>query len=107
MLPEITPPQLKEKLTSGEHIQLVDVREEEEFAICKIAGSSLIPLSEIMGRTSEIDKTRPVVLICHHGFRSTQAIQYLQQRHGYQNLLNLKGGIHEWALQVEPEMALY
>ena len=107
MLSEITPKQLKEKLSVGENLQLVDVREPEEFDICKIESSQLIPLGEIPARAGEVDKARPVVVICHHGFRSAQAIQYLSQRFGYENLLNLKGGIHEWALQVDPEMRVY
>ncbi|KAA9333705.1 rhodanese-like domain-containing protein [Adhaeribacter soli] len=107
MLSEITPKQLKEKLAAGENLQLIDVREPDEFEICKIEASQLIPLGEIPGRVGEVDKTRPVVVICHHGFRSAQAIQYLSQRFGYDNLLNLKGGIHEWALQVDPGMQVY
>src|SRR5688572_7998882 len=107
MLREINPSELLQKLQVGENIQLIDVRQPEEFAICKISGSQLIPLGEIPKRYVEIDKNSETVIICHHGFRSAQAIQYLNQRFGYENLLNLKGGIHQWALQVDPEMATY
>jgi rhodanese-related sulfurtransferase len=107
MLREITPSELLQKLQNSEKIQLIDVRQPEEFAICKISGSQLIPLNEIPKRCPEIDKNAEAVIICHHGFRSAQAIQYLNQRFGYENLLNLKGGIHQWALQVDPEMATY
>ncbi|MFC5269098.1 rhodanese-like domain-containing protein [Adhaeribacter terreus] len=107
MLREITPADLQEKLQNGENIQLIDVRQPEEFEICKITGSVLIPLSEIPKRYAEVAKNSEAVIICHHGFRSAQAIQYLSQRFGYENLLNLKGGIHQWALQVDSEMAVY
>jgi rhodanese-related sulfurtransferase len=107
MLREITPAELQQKLQNGENIQLIDVRQPEEFVICQIAGSQLIPLGEIPKRYAEVSKNSEAVIICHHGFRSAQAIQYLSQRFGYENLLNLKGGIHAWAMQVDPEMAVY
>ena len=106
MLPEITPDQLKEKLDAGEDIQLIDVREPIEFQICHLP-SILIPLGNIPKEFTQITKTKPVVVICHHGFRSAQAIQYLSQRQGYTNLLNLKGGLHAWAQQIDPNMPVY
>ena len=107
MLPEITPAQLKAKLDASEKIQLIDVRQPEEFEYCQIAGSQLIPLPEIPKRYAEIAKNPEAVIICHHGFRSAQAIQFLMQRYGYTNLLNLKGGIHAWAEQADPQMPVY
>ena len=107
LLREITPTQLQVKLTAGQKLQLIDVREPEEFAICKLPDSTLIPLNEIPKRYAEIDSEAEVILICHHGFRSAQAIQFLSQRFGFTNLINLKGGIHAWAEQVDPEMAVY
>ena len=107
LLREITPQELQNKLKAGQKLELIDVREPEEFAICQLPGSKLIPLGEIPKRTAEIDSEAEVVVICHHGFRSAQAIQFLSQRFGFTNLINLKGGIHAWAQQVDPEMAVY
>lgn len=104
---EITPTQLHEKLTAGQQLQLLDVREPAEFAICHLKESKLIPLGEIPKRSAEIDPEAEVIVICHHGFRSAQAIQFLSQRFGYTNLINLKGGIHAWAEQIDPEMPVY
>ncbi|MHA6246677.1 rhodanese-like domain-containing protein [Pontibacter sp. CAU 1760] len=103
---EITAIELKERLSRSTHIQLVDVREPEEFELCNLGGE-LIPLGELGKQASRIRRDVPVVMICHHGFRSAQAIHYLSQRLGYDNLLNLKGGIHAWATQVDPGMATY
>jgi rhodanese-related sulfurtransferase len=94
MLNEITVTELKSQLERGEDIQLIDVREPMEFEICRLPDSILIPLGEIPKSQARLAADKPVVLICHHGFRSAQAIQYLSQRFGFQNLLNLKGGIH-------------
>ena len=107
MIPELTPEALHARLQQGEAIQLVDVREPEEYAYCRIEGSTLIPLGEVAQRAEEIDPDQPTVLICHHGVRSMQALAYLQHRHGLTNLLNLRGGIHAWSLRVDPTVAVY
>ncbi|MCC3157606.1 rhodanese [Hymenobacter sp. 15J16-1T3B] len=106
-LPELTPEQLRDRLAAGETLQLVDVRQPEEFEYCRIEGSQLIPLGELARRTDEICEDQPVVLICHHGVRSMQALAYLQHRHGRQNLLNLRGGIHAWSVKVDPTVPVY
>jgi rhodanese-related sulfurtransferase len=107
MLPDLTPAALHARLAAGEDIQLVDVREEMEYAYCHIAGSVLIPLGEVPRRADEIRPDGPVVLICHHGVRSAQALGYLQHRLGRQNLLNLKGGIDAWSREVDASVLVY
>ncbi|AKD03218.1 rhodanese-like domain-containing protein [Pontibacter korlensis] len=103
---EITAEELKVRLAHSSKIQIVDVREPEEFEICNLGGE-LIPLADIPKQSGRIRRDVPVVVVCHHGFRSAQAINYLTQRLGFENLLNLKGGIHAWATQVDPSMATY
>lgn len=103
---ELTVQELKEMLTAGKELQLIDVREPEEFEICNLGGD-LVPLGELPKQAHRVSRDKPVVMICHHGFRSAQAINYLSQRLGYDNLLNLKGGIHAWAVAVDRDMATY
>lgn len=103
---EITAQELKERLSRSTNMQLVDVREPAEFELCNLGGE-LVPLGELQKQASRIRRDIPVVMICHHGFRSAQAINYLTQRLGYDNLLNLKGGIHAWATQVDQTMPTY
>ncbi|WP_240935824.1 rhodanese-like domain-containing protein [Hymenobacter sp. HDW8] len=107
MLPELTPQDLQARLQRGEPVQLVDVREPEEYEYCHIEGSLLLPLGDLPQHVEELATDRPVVLICHHGVRSAQALGYLQHRHGLTNLLNLRGGIHAWSVQVDPSVAIY
>lgn len=107
ILPELTPEQLRQRLDAGEDLQLVDVRQPEEYDFCRIEGSLLIPLGELPRRADEISPERPVVLICHHGVRSMQALGYLQHRLGLHNLLNLRGGIHAWSTKVDPSVPVY
>ncbi|UYZ59005.1 rhodanese-like domain-containing protein [Hymenobacter latericus] len=106
-LPELTPEQLRDRLAAGETLHLVDVRQPEEYAYCRIEGSTLIPLGDLARRADEIEADEPVVLICHHGVRSMQALAYLQHRHGLTNLLNLRGGIHAWSVKVDPSVPVY
>ncbi|GAB3528844.1 hypothetical protein GCM10027443_07290 [Pontibacter brevis] len=103
---EITAQELKERLSRSSNIQIVDVREPSEFEICNLGGE-LIPMGELPKQANRIRRDIPVVMVCHHGFRSAQAINYLSQRLGYENILNLKGGIHAWATQVDTTMKKY
>jgi rhodanese-related sulfurtransferase len=102
---EITATELQQLLSAENPPTLVDVREEGEAAICAIDGSTLIPMSELPQRLSEIPRDRPVALYCHHGMRSMMAGQWLT-RNGYE-ALSLAGGIDRWAVEVEPGMARY
>ena len=104
---EISPEELHRRLQAGDDVQLVDVREEMEFEYCHLPGSLLLPLGELTRRTEEIRSEGPVVVICHHGVRSAQALGYLRQRLGRTNVLNLRGGVAAWAERVDPTFPTY
>ncbi len=95
----------KRKVKDGK-VQLIDVREPHEYEICKIDGSQLIPLGEIKDRTSELDPDAEIVVHCHHGGRSMKAAKMLKEK-GFTNVINLKGGIDEWAEKLDPKMSRY
>ncbi|MBF9239148.1 rhodanese [Hymenobacter sp. BT683] len=104
---EISPEELHRRLQAGDDLQLVDVRQPEEFDYCHLPGSLLLPLDEMPRRAAEIRPDGPVVLICHHGVRSAHALGYLRHRLGRTNLLNLRGGVAAWAEQVDPAFPRY
>ncbi|KIF81782.1 rhodanese-like domain-containing protein [Noviherbaspirillum autotrophicum] len=85
---------------------LLDVREPWEFQTCHIAGSLPIPMHSIPERMQELDEDATVVCICHHGARSMSVAAFLE-RNGFTNVINLTGGVHAWALQVDSSMPTY
>ena len=104
---EITPAELKQRLDKGDDIQIVDVREDNEVAYCRIPNSIHIPLGQVLNRMNEIDPSRETVVHCKMGGRSARAIDTLQ-RSGYQGkLMNLTGGILRWSDEVDPSVPKY
>jgi rhodanese-related sulfurtransferase len=87
-------------------VTLLDVREDSELAICRIEGALHIPMGEIPERADSLPRDRPLVVFCHHGMRSANVQQYLEAK-GFENLMNLSGGIHAWSLEVDPAVARY
>ena len=90
-----SPAELSRRIDAAEPLQLVDVRENPEFAAGRLAGARLIPLGEIENRASEIDRSRPLVVICQSGKRSDDARQKLAAL-GFSNIACLSGGLTAW-----------
>jgi rhodanese-related sulfurtransferase len=88
---------------------LLDVREgwEVQTASAQPEGLDLlhIPMQTIPARLHELDKTRPIACLCHHGGRSMQVASFLMQ-HGFE-VVNVAGGIHAWSAQVDPSIPVY
>jgi sulfur-carrier protein adenylyltransferase/sulfurtransferase len=104
---EMTATELKQKLDKGEDVQIIDVREPNEYAIARIPNSTHIPLGQVLNRMSEIDPSRETVVHCKMGGRSAKAIEALT-RAGFQGkLTNLKGGITAWSNDVDPSVPKY
>lgn len=105
---EITPAQLADRLRSGRPTLLVDVREDWEREIAKIAGDVHIPMAEVVQRGAEF---RPpegglTIIYCHAGVRSMRVADYLEQS-GIPDLLSLAGGIDAWSWEVDPKLPRY
>lgn len=75
--------------------QLIDVRENDEWAAGHAKGAVHIPMSEFTGRVNEVDTNREVYVICKAGGRSAQVGQYLEQAKGA-NVINVDGGTDAW-----------
>jgi sulfur-carrier protein adenylyltransferase/sulfurtransferase len=106
---ETTVLDLKRAIDSGKTPYILDVREPQEFQICRIPGSVLIPLGQVGSRVQEIASAaegRPIVVHCKMGGRSAKAVQLLRQQ-GIERAQNLKGGILAWIDQVDPKLPKY
>lgn len=103
---EITPEELYNWQVKGEAFQIIDVREQHEYDIVNI-GAELIPLSTVAANADRISKDQKVVVHCKMGGRSAKAIRELEEKFGFENLYNLKGGILRWIDEVQPELTKY
>ncbi len=105
-LKEITAKELYDWQVRGEKFQLIDVREPHEYDIVNIGGE-LIPLATVSANSERIDRDRKVVVHCKMGGRSAKAIRELEEKFGFSNLYNLKGGILSYIDEVQPELTKY
>ena len=79
-----------QKYQAGE-IQVVDVREQEEYDALHLDGVRLLPLSELEDRYQELELDQPYYVICKSGRRSARACQFLEEQ-GY-DVTNVQGGM--------------
>jgi len=103
---EITTLIAAEWLKSDQPPFLLDVRESHELAICQIAGNHHIPMQEVPDRLDALPRDQAILVQCHHGGRSLKVTQFLRSK-GFQQAHNLSGGIHQWALQIDPSLQRY
>jgi molybdopterin/thiamine biosynthesis adenylyltransferase/rhodanese-related sulfurtransferase/molybdopterin converting factor small subunit len=104
---EITATELKQRLDRGDDLQVIDVREPNEYDIARMPGAKLIPLGQVTDRMGEIDEGRETVVHCKGGVRSARAIEALTRAGFKGKLVNLKGGITAWSNDVDPSVPKY
>jgi rhodanese-related sulfurtransferase len=102
---QLTALEVKAMIDSRIPFELVDVRTPEERETASIAGSRL-PDQAYHDALLEMDRDTPVVFQCHHGIRSQHAAEYFRQQ-GLTNLYNMRGGIDEWSMLVDPLVPRY
>ncbi len=106
-LEEITATDLKRRIDKGDNIQIIDVREPNEYEIARIPGTNLIPLAYVTNRMDEIDPSKETVVHCKMGGRSAKAIAALKRAGFPGRLINLKGGITAWSDEVDQSVPKY
>lgn len=106
MLPEITARDLAAEMQSDQPPRIIDVREANEHAFCHLPTAELKPLGLIRTWAAELDREANLVLLCHSGFRSAQAVMFLRSQ-GFTRVRNLRGGIDAWSVQVDPTVPRY
>lgn len=91
---EVTAKEIETKLSAGQTINLIDVREVDEVAEGKIPGAINIPLGLLEFRMNELDKAKEYIMVCRSGGRSGQATKFLES-YGYR-VVNMTGGMLAW-----------
>lgn len=91
----LPPTEAHDVLQKNPAIQVLDVRTVPEYQMHRIAGSMLLPVHEIEARHEELDPETTYLVACEHGMRSVAACEFLAAV-GFQNLINLVGGMAQW-----------
>ena len=92
----------------GSNLRLIDVRDPEEYAVCRVPSAQLISLQVLPGEaaTKLPDKDAEILLYCHHGMRSLRATEYLRSL-GYTNARSIAGGIDQWSTEIDATIPRY
>lgn len=101
----LSPEQARQRLEAGDAL-LVDVREPMERELARLPGSIDIPLARLPEQLESLPREQPLILMCHHGIRSAMAADFLE-RHGFERVINLEGGIDGWSREVDTRIPRY
>jgi adenylyltransferase/sulfurtransferase len=103
---ELSVQALKQALDEKKNILILDVRQPFEYQIAHIGESKLIPLGQLTQRVNELDTADEIVVYCHTGVQSAQAVRYLNGL-GFKKVKNLKGGINAWTREIDQSLRRY
>ena len=104
---EITALEVKQRLAAGEVLNLIDIREPEEYQVCRLDGTTQIPMRQISQQLERLEETTaPLVLFCHHGVRSLNVVVWLREQ-GLADCQSMAGGIDAWSREVDPSVPRY
>src|SRR5262245_49774837 len=101
----IAPATAKARLGARDFV-LLDCREPQEIAIARVVGALEIPMMEIPRRVGELDRSKEIAVMCHHGVRSEQVAHYLAHL-GFPRVASVSGGIDAWAVEVDRTIRRY
>ena len=103
---EVTVEVARDLMAAEPGLVLLDVREPDELAICRMGATHHIPLGQLGERWGELPKDRRILIHCHHGGRSLRATHFLRSK-GLEAVSNVAGGIEAWACRIDPEVPRY
>ena len=104
---EVTVQEMKRALDDSQlGIKVIDVREPGEYQIARVEGVSLMPLSTLARRFTELDPNQHYYIHCKAGARSLQALHFLR-KHGFNQLNSVRGGIDAWSDQIDRTVPKY
>lgn len=92
---DLTAEEAQRRIAVEPDLVVLDVRTSPEFALHRIEEAVLLPVQELADRLSELDTSRPHLVVCEHGIRSVAACEFLAHN-GFSGLANLRGGMARW-----------
>ena len=87
-------------------VLVLDVREDDERAFCRLPDQLHIPIGQIQARWQELPRDRHLLVYCHHGMRSLRVAHFLRMM-GIPDAQSIRGGIEAWSLEVDPRVPRY
>ena len=102
----ITTFELKEKIDSGEPLQIIDTREQDKFAVSHLKGAINIPQIDLPDLAHLVLKDVQVVIYCMYGVKSQAPYLYLTEKLKHRNIFILEGGIYQWGTDIDPELEI-
>lgn len=113
MVTQVRPAQLSQWIASVQAhgpAVVLDVREPHELQLASIQADGFelmtVPMGAVPLRLADLDPSRPIACLCHHGGRSMQVAVFLKSR-GFDHVANIAGGIHAWTTEVDPQVPQY
>lgn len=108
---EVTPRQTRDALKGEPRPILLDCRRPDEHQLTHIKDAVLIPMADIERRADELlgdddDKSRPIIVHCHHGMRSLRVTATLRAL-GFTNVKSMAGGIDLWSIDIDTSVKRY
>ena len=89
-----------------DEVLLLDIREPHELEVARLPNVLHIPMNDVPERAAELPRDKEIVIMCHHGRRSGRLCSYLMEQ-GFTNVVNLRGGIDAYALEIDPDVGVY
>lgn len=106
MYEDLSPAEYVRERDADASWQLLDVREPWEIEIVSLPDSIRIPMSDIPERLAELDKERPLAVLCHSGVRSARVAEFFAGQ-GFSRVANIAGGIDAWSTDVDNSLPRY
>jgi|SRR5690606_34700416 len=99
-IPEVSLADFQARVENGDSLNILDVREQEEYDEAHIPGVKHIPLGEVESRMNELDQNEEIYIICHSGRRSGIAGDMMAKK-GFKTLYNVVPGMRDWTGKTE------
>jgi rhodanese-related sulfurtransferase len=93
-------------LKTDPSVKLIDVRTDAEYMVARIDGALLVNKADSMAKVLAWPKETRILVHCHHGIRSLDAVAYLRER-GFEQAQSVAGGIDAWSTRVDLTVPRY